>query len=96
MNTALSATMGARIRELRTARRWSQSDLARQIGVQKATVGQYESGDRSPSYEVLIRIADVFAVSTDYLIRGNGGNDLDALPPSESDAIRTIIAALLK
>ena len=71
MNSALSAQVGERIRSLRKARKWSQADLGRLIGVHKVTVGQYESGDRSPSYDVLLKIADTFKVSTDYLLRGS-------------------------
>lgn len=97
MNTALSSAMGARIRELRRARKWSQSDLARQIGVTKASVGQYESGDRSPSYEVLLRIADTFSVTADYLLRGNETDiriRAGSLNGQQIEALTTIIRSM--
>jgi len=95
MTSALSAQIGARIRELRQSRRWSQSEFARRVGISKTSAGQYEVGDRSPSYEVLVRIADLFNVSLDYLIRGNELSEkVSRLPVAQADAIRTIITAL--
>lgn len=95
MNTALSAEVGARIRGLRKARKWSQSMLASQIDVHKATVGQYENGDRSPSYEVLLRIADTFEVSTDYLLRGSDSGKI-ATEGLTDAAVNTLAAFLME
>ncbi len=45
-----------------------QEQLARLIGVERSTISSYESNMRQPSLETLSRIADVFGVSTDYLL----------------------------
>jgi transcriptional regulator with XRE-family HTH domain len=49
----------------------TQAQLASQIGVEPSAVGKYENGTRAfPRVEVLVKIADYFKVSIDYLIKG--------------------------
>lgn len=96
MNSALAADIGKRIRKLRKARGWSQAELARRLKVNKSTVGFYETGERSPSFEVLLRMCDVFLVTTDYILRGleSPDNAISALPDEQAAAIQTLLAAL--
>ena len=62
---------GNRLRRLRRDADMSQAELAQQLGVVPSAVGKYERLDDSyPSVEVLLKIADYFNVSTDYLLRG--------------------------
>jgi transcriptional regulator with XRE-family HTH domain len=56
-----------RIRQLRQERRWSQGDLGEQLGVHQKQVSAYERGVNLPSTEVLIKLAEVFNVTLDYL-----------------------------
>lgn len=60
--------IGTRIKDLRNARRMTQAKFAERINVTKSTVSAYENGTRFPSYDVLIRIARLFKVSTDNLL----------------------------
>ena len=46
----------------------TQRQLAQLIGVTKSMVSAYETAIRYPSYDILIRLASVFGVSTDYLL----------------------------
>ena len=46
----------------------TQAEFAERINVTKSTVSAYENGTRFPSYDVLIRIARLFKVSTDNLL----------------------------
>ena len=46
----------------------SQKDFAKKIGVSTPTVGFYENGERVPDALTLLRIADIFDVSVDYLL----------------------------
>jgi len=46
----------------------TQQEIADAIGISRATVGYYLSGDRSPDIDVLSRIAHYFGVTSDYLI----------------------------
>ena len=62
---------GARLRKLRRNSDLSQSDLAEQVGVVPSAIGKYERIANSyPSIEVLLKLADFFNVTTDYLLRG--------------------------
>lgn len=60
--------LGEKIREYRTALKMTQSDFARRLGVTGASVSAYENSTRLPSYDVLVRIANVLCVSTDALL----------------------------
>lgn len=46
----------------------TQATLAKRVGVTNATISAYEVGARVPSFEVLIKLAQVFHVSTDNLL----------------------------
>ena len=61
-----------RIKILRQARELNQVQLAGQLGVKKQTVSNWENDNIMPSIDMLIRIADFFHVTTDYLL----GRDL--------------------
>ena len=60
--------LGEKIRTLRLEKRISQTEMSKRIGVSKAMISSYELEQRSPSYEVLIKIASFFCVTTDYLL----------------------------
>lgn len=62
---------GERLRRLRKDHDVTQSQLAAEIGVVASAVGKYERLPHSyPSVEALIKIADYFNVSIDYLLKG--------------------------
>lgn len=58
-----------RLRELRKARRITQVRLAMDLNMSQNTVSRYENGEREPGIAELIKIADYFDVSVDYLLR---------------------------
>ena len=76
-----------RLKELRLAHGETQKDLANAIEVGRTTVSEYESGKIVPKQEGLLRIANHFNVSVDYLTgvsderatRKQNTSDLDAL-----------------
>ena len=57
-----------RIRELRLACGWSQIILAQKLQVSKQAVSNWENDNIQPSVDMLVRLADVFGVTTDYLL----------------------------
>ena len=57
-----------RIRELRKARRVTQLKMAMDLDMSQNTISRYESGEREQGVAELIRIADYFRVSIDYLV----------------------------
>lgn len=67
-------TIADRLIKLREKNNFSQSFVARQIGVTPALISAYEKQERKPSLDKLIALADVYHVSTDYLL-GRTYND---------------------
>lgn len=59
-----------RLIQLRKGTNLYQADMAKKIGVARATYGAYEQGTRQPDFETLKKIADYFEVSTDFLLYG--------------------------
>ena len=62
--------MGEKIKGLRTSHHLSQRQFADLLGVSKSTLAAYENDSRTPSYEVLARLARTYHVSTDFFILG--------------------------
>jgi len=57
-----------RLRELRKSRNITQLKLAIDLNMSQNTISRYETGEREAGYAELIRIADYFDVSIDYLL----------------------------
>lgn len=64
-----------RIRDLREDRDLRQSDLAEATGIDQRTISNYETEKTFPDSYALIRLADFFGVSIDYLV-GRTDRDL--------------------
>lgn len=52
---------------LRKEKNLSQKEIADKINVAQRTYAHYEKGDREPSIETMIRLADYYKISLDYL-----------------------------
>ena len=74
--------LGQRINELRTAFGWNQVVLSKKLGVSKQTVSNWENENIQPSVDALVRLADLFGVSTDYLLGRDQKRtiDVDGVP----------------
>ncbi len=57
-----------RLKKLRKERRLSQLKVAMDLGLTQNSVSRYENGTREADYQTLIRLADYFDVSIDYLL----------------------------
>ncbi|MBE7044804.1 MAG: helix-turn-helix transcriptional regulator [Ruminococcaceae bacterium] len=57
-----------RLRSLRKERNLTQLKLAMELNMSQNTISRYETGEREAGYRELIRIADYFNVSIDYLL----------------------------
>ena len=64
-------TLGERIKRLRQERGWSQTRLAQKLTVHQKQISGYERGVHVPSTELLIKMAETFNVSLDYLAFDN-------------------------
>lgn len=64
-------TLGDRIKQLRQRRGWSQAQLSKKLNVHQKQISGYERGIHSPSIELLVRMAELFNVSLDYIAFDN-------------------------
>ena len=60
--------LGTRLQQQRILRNLSQKQVASNIGVSASVISNYESGERTPSVEILISLARLYHCSTDYLL----------------------------
>ena len=65
-----------KLRMLRKEKKITQQQLADRLGITKAMISAYENGIRLPAYDILIKIAAIFNVSTDFLLGINTARNL--------------------
>ena len=61
-------TLGNKIKQLRNEHNMTQPDLANKLGVTVRTVAYYENDERQPKKDTILKICELFKVSTDYLL----------------------------
>ncbi len=64
----MNVNIGDNIKKLRSASNMTQGDLAERLRVTISSISAYENGTRMPSYDILIKIARLFSVTTDNLL----------------------------
>lgn len=91
---------GERVKQLRQSAGMTQEQLAERIWVSKATISNYELSERNPSPEIIIKIARVFGVSTDYLLGVEDMRkrtiDISGLPDEDVRFVQSAITLLKK
>ena len=60
--------IGKKIKEFRAKSGLSQAALGKRVGASKAAISKYENGASAPPYDVIIELARIFSVSTDFLL----------------------------
>ena len=70
--------LGDKIKELRIAYGINQVVLAQKTGVSKQCVSNWENGYIQPSIDMLLKLAKIFSVSTDYLLELEEKRTIDA------------------
>lgn len=90
--------LGENLKKLRKNRGLTQKELGAQVGLSKAVVSKYENAMGYPTYDVLIRLAHYFGVTTDYLlgVSGGAGIDVSGLSDSQIDIIQRMIIEFRK
>lgn len=58
------------LRLLMKTRKVSRKEVAATLGVSEATIGKYVRGERMPSIESVVKIAEMFDVTVDWLLTG--------------------------
>ena len=88
--------MGDKLKSLRTKKKLTQKQVSDMIGLAVSAVSSYESGSRYPSYDVLIKLARIFHVSTDYLLGMTDKRNIDVtgLDDDEIELISQLVDML--
>ncbi len=63
-------SMGERIYELRKQNNMSQGDLADELDTSRQTISKWENNMSTPELDKILRLCEVFSVSSDYILRG--------------------------
>ena len=90
-----------KLRSLRTKYGFSQKQVADKIGVSPSVVSGYETGERTPSTEVLLSLSYLYNTSSDYLL-GRQVNSpesmisVDGLTDDQISAILNLIESIKK
>lgn len=61
--------LGQRIRDERTKLRYTQEQLAEAAAINESYIGQIERGEKNPSLETVVSIANALGVTVDYLLQ---------------------------
>lgn len=88
--------MGEKLKSLRIEKKLTQKQIADRIGLAISAVSSYESGTRYPSYDVLVKLARIFHVTTDYLLgmTENRNIDVTGLNDNEIELISQLVDAI--
>lgn len=65
---SLGDVMHNRLKELRKSRGYTQISLQMQTGIEQALLSKFENGERVPPTETLMRLAEFYNVSIDYIL----------------------------
>lgn len=74
-----------KIKFLREQKELTQSDLARKLNITRSSVNAWEMGISVPSTQYIIELANLFSVSTDYLLGVEKTSTMDISGLSEKD-----------
>lgn len=74
-----------RIKHLREQQGLTQAELARRLGVTRSGVNAWELGISVPSTQYVVELADLFRVSTDYLLGVDKTSTLDVSDLTDQD-----------
>jgi transcriptional regulator with XRE-family HTH domain len=75
---------GKRLAEVREDAGFTQSSLARAVGLSQSAISQIEAGERNPSYDTIRQIADAMKLTPAYLV----GGEIEGLTESEKTLFR--------
>ena len=81
----VNLNFGEKLKTLRTEAGMTQTELAKRLSITKSVVSYYELQERTPSPDVLIQLADIFHVTTDYLLVIDHKKMIDVSDLSDED-----------
>lgn len=78
--------LGERLYELRTKNEMSQGDLAEKLDVSRQTISKWENSMSIPELDKIISLSNLFGVSVDYIVKGEGDAPSDVTPKLSESA----------
>ena len=84
--------LSEKIMDLRKKSGWSQEELAERLGISRQSVSKWETGESVPDIDKIIRMSELWNVSTDYLLKDdpeNGEQAKEHVESSREDDDRT-------
>lgn len=64
-----------RLKSARKNKGLLQNEAAQKVGIRNNTLSQYESGERQPDFDTLVKLADLYDVTVDYLLKGTNSKE---------------------
>ena len=82
-----------RIKELREEKAWTQTELAKILGVTRSCVNAWEIGISVPSTQYVVELASLFHISTDFLlgVEATASVSVEGLSDEDIQLVHTII-----
>ncbi len=87
---------GKRLKELREAKHFSQGEVARRLGLTRATISGYECGNAQPPLDILAKLALLYGCSADYILglEERRSVSLEGLTPRQQELAARMLALL--
>lgn len=110
-NEGIPSGLPDKLKRLRQSNGWSQGQLGKKLGVNVQLISKYERGVVCPPTPMIVKIASVFDVSLDYLLRGEGDvavnklsnrellkciEEIDKLPKEDQKILTNLLDAYIK
>ncbi len=88
-----------KLKELRVSNSLTQKEVADKIGISASVVSGYETGERTPSTEILLALSYLYHCSTDYLLGKTDDKpttviDIAGLTKSQAEAVSFLIKTI--
>ena len=88
-----------KLKDLREQYHYSQKEVANRLNISPSIVSGYETGERTPSTEILLKISSLYQCSTDYLLgrvttTPTIALNIDGLNQEQIQALQTLIQVM--
>jgi len=81
----MKQTLGTRLTELRKKKGWTQDQLAVKLSISAQAISKWENDTSMPDIGLLVRIADLYNVTTDYLLGNKHISEVSMVSNSKKD-----------
>lgn len=88
-----------RLKQLRKEKKLKQEEVAKVLGISVSAYGNYEIGQRTPGPEYLVKLADFYNVTTDYILERTDSRELYVItkdPAPTADKFQQYTALLAR